>query len=263
MRRNSIRTCGVGALLLAVSLVARAQTTSEPPVPAGEPLPATETVQLERPYALFVPDQAGEKPLPVLVVLHGSGQQGQAMVEAWRDLAEREQFIVIGPDAEDIDRWTLPADGPHLIKAILDSVAARYPVDLRRVYLFGYSGGGLYALTLGLIESEYFAAVASYAAIWKTEEDGSALQFTRRRIPVKLVLGTGDAIYDKSRELLMKQLLRRAKVPAEVTLIEGQGHRYDNVRRTVNDLAWSFLKRQQLTADPVYIDYRLDEEPPP
>jgi len=58
----------------------------------------------ERVYYLFVPEKKSEKPLPVLILLHGSNRNGFSLVEKWKDLAEKEGILLAGPDAIDRTR---------------------------------------------------------------------------------------------------------------------------------------------------------------
>src|SRR2546425_7221559 len=69
----------------------------------------------KRPYYLFVPDSLDARPVPLLIVLHGSGRDGKSLVDPWRDLASREGFIVAGPDAADRRAWIAPDDGPAFL----------------------------------------------------------------------------------------------------------------------------------------------------
>lgn len=221
------------------------------------PKPASD----ERNYALYVPPrlEATKEPAPLMVVLHGSNQRGADLVGAWRDLANEQGFMVLGPDSLEPRKWNLQDDGPAFINTVIEAVRAQHPVDSRRIYLFGYSAGGLYALTLGLLESEYFAGIASYAAMWKQESDQAALQLLRRKkLPVKLIIGEADALYSKEAQRDMEQTLRKKRVAVSSTVIDGQGHSYADVSTEINRLAWAYLKDQKLPDEPVYIDYGLD-----
>ncbi|WP_158608511.1 alpha/beta hydrolase family esterase [Stagnimonas aquatica] len=217
----------------------------------------------ERNYALYVPPklEAANQPSPLVVVLHGSNQRGADLVAAWCDLANEQGFLVLGPDSLEPRKWNLQDDGPGFINTVIDAVRAQHPVDSRRIYLFGYSAGGLYALTLGLVESEYFAGIASYAALWKQESDQAALQLLRRKkLPVKLIIGEADALYTREAQRSMEQALRKQRVAVSSTVIEGQGHSYADVSSEINRLAWAYLKDQKLPDEPVYIDYGLDDQ---
>ena len=118
----------------------------------------------ERTYYLFVPHTVTDmNPAPLLVLLHGSGQVGSDMIGPWAELATEEQVILVAPDSIDTWYWQFSIDGPAYIRDVIDAIAMTHAIDQRRVYLFGISGGAVYALTLAMLESEYFAAVAIFA----------------------------------------------------------------------------------------------------
>src|ERR1035438_2915869 len=75
-----------------------------------------------RTYYAVVPDVSG--PLPVVVLLHGSGRNGQIMADAWKDLASKEHFIVAAPDAYDSLGWGSEMDPPEFLHAVVDQVKA-------------------------------------------------------------------------------------------------------------------------------------------
>jgi poly(3-hydroxybutyrate) depolymerase len=102
---------------------------------------------------VIVPEK--QSPMPVVVLLHGSGHNGEIMAQAWRDLAAREGFIVAAPDAYGSAGWGSSVDPPELFQAVVDQVNAIHPVDESRIYLFGHSAGAAYALFLAVIDSFY------------------------------------------------------------------------------------------------------------
>lgn len=266
LRNSLLLLClGLTGLLPPPARALMAPSPTEPPAVSAAAVTAPEEpATAERNYALYVPPklEAAKTPSPLVVVLHGSNQRGADLVGAWRDLADEQGFIVLGPDSLEARKWNLQADGPVFIHTVIQAVIAQHRVDPRRIYLFGYSAGGLYALTLGLLESEYFAGVTSYAALWRQESDQGALQLLRRKkLPVKIIIGEADALYTREAHRSMEQSLRRKRVAVSSTVIEGQGHSYADVASEINRLAWAFLKDQKLPGEPVYIDYGLDEQP--
>src|SRR6266498_760691 len=98
-----------------------------------------------RTYYLFVPT-AIKEPAPLIVLLHGSGRNGNSLAEKWKDLAAKEGILLVGPDALDSRGWSIPADGPQLLHELVESLKTRYQVNPRRVYLFGHSAGAVFAL---------------------------------------------------------------------------------------------------------------------
>ena len=109
----------------------------------------------KRTYYLFVPGSVtAVAPAPLVVLLHGSGRNGLSLVEKWKDLAASEGFIIVGPDAINTQGWHTPEDGPDFLRDLVEMLRAKYPVNPRRVYLFGHSAGAVFALDLSMLESE-------------------------------------------------------------------------------------------------------------
>ena len=137
---------------------------------AAAAVPARLSLRFEghdRTYYLFVPDGGGGA-LPMVVLLHGSGGNGLFMIQRWQDIATREHIVLLAPDSLHSEvGWDLATDGPDYIHAAIQASAAAHPVDFRRLYVFGQSGGAVYALNLAMLESEYFAAAALHAGGWR------------------------------------------------------------------------------------------------
>ena len=120
----------------------------------------------KRSYFLFIPETIeADQPAPVVVMLHGSYSDGRELTSKWIDIARRDGLILVGPNALDWTRWQIRIDTPEFMRDVIDEVARKHRIDRRRMYVFGHSGGAVYALTLGMLESEYFAGVAVYAGV--------------------------------------------------------------------------------------------------
>jgi poly(3-hydroxybutyrate) depolymerase len=145
-----------------------------------------------RTYYSFVPDKEG--PLPLVVLLHGSGANGEVMANAWRGLAAKQKFTIAAPDSYDSGEWQSDKDSPNFLRAMVEQVNAKHPVDASRIYLFGHSGGAVYALMLALVESEYFAAVAVHAGAL-APENYNLFAKARRRIPIAIWVGDSDSFF--------------------------------------------------------------------
>lgn len=96
----------------------------------------------KRAYYLYVPQSVGPKP-PLIVTLHGSGRDGLSLVEKWKDIADREGFILAGPNAMDSAIWSSTDDSADFLRAIVEELKGKYLIDPRRVFLFGHSGGAV------------------------------------------------------------------------------------------------------------------------
>src|SRR5215471_9073929 len=75
----------------------------------------------DRVYYLFVPHGASpDKKLPAIVTLHGSTRNGESLLSRWKDLAEKEKIVLIGPDSADPVHWASPADGPLFLHDVVE-----------------------------------------------------------------------------------------------------------------------------------------------
>jgi polyhydroxybutyrate depolymerase len=141
-----------------------------------------------RDYRIHVPPAAASgKPLPIVINMAGATQNGQIeeLLTNMDANADENGYLVVYPDGTRISKvltpdpvakqaqygWNagqccgLPVtrkinDVGFLEKVIAD-VAARTPVNLRRVYMTGISNGGMMAYAMAAEASTHVAAIAS------------------------------------------------------------------------------------------------------
>jgi predicted esterase len=216
----------------------------------------------KRTYYLMVPDSAkSAAAVPMIVLLHGSGRNGFSLMEKWKEIASREGIIIAGPDSLDQQGWQIPGDGPSFIYDLIEALRAKYPVNPRRIYLFGHSAGAVFALNLSMMESEYFAATAVHAGSWRTEREFSARDYAKRKTPLAIIVGDRDAFFPlPSVKATEAALLERGFV-IEVKVMKGHDHWYYDLAPQINRDAWDFLKRRELNEDPRYEAYDQTLEP--
>jgi polyhydroxybutyrate depolymerase len=155
------------------------------PTDARQPLrPGTHKVLVDqrvsgvrRSYYVHVPaGHDGTTPLPVVVALHGAFSTAREFEResGFSLLADRESFIVVYPQGiglGDLFRhWNSGhccgkarkrnIDDVGFVLATVDDVARRNPVDRARLYLVGFSNGGMLAYRIAAEHPEIVAAVA-------------------------------------------------------------------------------------------------------
>jgi poly(3-hydroxybutyrate) depolymerase len=210
-----------------------------------------------RSYYLYVPENVtSASPVPLVVLLHGSGRNGLTLVEPWKEIAKKQGIILAGPDAIVPAVWNIGPDGPDFISALVDVVSAQHPVDPRRVYLFGHSAGAVHGLILGLLESQYFAAAAVHAGALPPETYPYGAR-ALRKIPLAIWVGTDDAFFPLPAVRATRDALIAQKVDIKLTEMAGHTHNYYGKARYINQQAWDFLKAYTLDADPVFIKYQI------
>ncbi|KAA1418742.1 hypothetical protein F0U44_09625 [Nocardioides humilatus] len=132
-------------------------------------------------YVLHLPRQfKKDRPLPLVLVFHGSPGTPESMMEDTRfnDLADREGFLVVYPDNY---------SGPHEIPVLLDHLTERnLPIDQRRIYAAGFSRGATAVYDLARHQS---GRIAAFAPVSGVSDSG----FDLRRVPSLIaVQGTAD-----------------------------------------------------------------------
>lgn len=93
----------------------------------------------------LAPRVGGVPPIAVVMLLHGSGRDGRAMLDMWQGVAREAGVLLIAPDALDASGWNPRTDGEAFLAQVMADagVGAEVPV-----YLFGHSAGAEFALYL-------------------------------------------------------------------------------------------------------------------
>lgn len=196
-----------------------------------------------RTYYSFVPE--GEGPLPLVLLLHGSGRNGKIMVDAWKELASREHFILAAPDSYDSSNWDLKMDPPEFIHAVVEQVNAKHAVDEHRIYLFGHSAGACHTLILAVLDSHYFAAATLHAGAL-VPQNYHVLAYAERRMPIAIWVGNEDSYFPLDVVTATKKEFESHGFHVELSVIPGHDHNYYEISDKVNRNAWDFLKKTQL-----------------
>ncbi|MGQ2902380.1 MAG: S-formylglutathione hydrolase [Neoaquamicrobium sediminum] len=154
---------------------------------------ASETCACDMTFAVFVPQQAAQGPLPVLWYLSGLTCTHQNVMDKgeYRQLAAELGLIVVCPDTsprgeavpDEKDNWQFGAGAGFYVDATeapyaknyrmysyvtqeLPALIAReFPADMERQGIFGHSMGGHGALTIALKHSDRFRSASAFAPI--------------------------------------------------------------------------------------------------
>jgi poly(hydroxyalkanoate) depolymerase family esterase len=130
-------------------------------------------------YRLYLPSGSSRRDsLPLLVMLHGCGQDALSFAEGTRmnSLADARRCAVLYPEQSRgcnplrCWNWFEPASiagqgEAALLARLVEQVTARRPIDPQRVYAAGMSAGGAMACILALRHSRLFAACAIHSGV--------------------------------------------------------------------------------------------------
>jgi poly(3-hydroxybutyrate) depolymerase len=210
-----------------------------------------------RTYYLYIPEKAAAGNAPLLLLLHGSGRDGRTLVDPWQRLAKEEGIVLVAPDSFERSGWRIAEDGPDFLHDLLELVRLSHDViDTRRMYVFGHSAGAIHGLGLGLLESEYFAAIAAHAGL-VNRDMAPMLAQAPRKIPMAIWIGTDDALFPLKAVRDSRDALNAHGFGTKLTEIAGHTHNYYGAAPRINPQVWAFLKDHRLPAEPRFQRYRV------
>ena len=155
----------------------------------------------EREFLLHVPrsyeKDARKAPVPLVVMLHGrtgSGKVAASPYYGWRELSEKEGFVVVFPSAlGSPTSWEgawrgRPTEDSIFLAEMIDLVLEELEIDGDRVFMTGYSSGGFMSFYFAVTHASKVAAIAPVA--------GLVVNRSRPAQPVSLISihGMADSI---------------------------------------------------------------------
>jgi poly(hydroxyalkanoate) depolymerase family esterase len=129
---------------------------------------------------------------PLIISLHGMSQDAayQKAQAKWETIADTAKFVVVFPNGIN-NQWNLSGTSDiDFITAIIDNMKTRYGIDRNRVYLSGFSMGGMmtyYAATKIADKIAAFAPISGYLM-------GGPNTNSSRPIPIIHTHGTSDDV---------------------------------------------------------------------
>jgi len=196
-------------------------------------------------YYLYVPEHYDPtRTYPLVLLLHGSSRHmyGGAYYLT-RGISQTHPAFVLVPIAPADMVWTepvgqaptAPAAATLALQAIQE-VEQAYAVDTRRIYVSGYSLGGIGALGMVLQHPDVFAAALVLCGTWPVQD---ATHFPQ--VPLYITHGARDTTIPPPRELVAA--LQQAGKPVSYTEYPGVGHDVWNYVYT-SPAMWDWLFAQ-------------------
>ncbi|MDO8433744.1 MAG: PHB depolymerase family esterase [Candidatus Binatus sp.] len=172
------------------------------PAPGAPGGPSTGFIQRQRntdrsDYTLYVPeDYLQEKPIPLIVALHGGYGQGYEYVWTWLRAARSRGYAVLAPKSLG-DTWDMmvPSSDTRSVVRMISEVVSEYSIDPARVYLTGLSDGGIFTYILGLEQPQLFRGLAPIAGALHLTVDPMLRQGRGKDTPMLVVHGVHDFIF--------------------------------------------------------------------
>jgi phospholipase/carboxylesterase len=107
-----------------------------------------------------------ERPMPLILVLHGAGGSGSRAINRLIPLADSLGVIVVAPDSR-AGTWDMVRGGfgfdVLFIGDALRQTFAQYNVDTTHMAIAGFSDGASYALSLGQMNGDLFSTIIAFS----------------------------------------------------------------------------------------------------
>jgi poly(hydroxyalkanoate) depolymerase family esterase len=216
-----------------------------------------------------------EKNRPLIIQMHGMNQDApyQQNAAKWEPIADTARFVVVFPNGQN-KAWDISGDKDlNFIKAIINEMYNKYGIDKNRVYVSGFSMGGMMSYHVANKMGDQIAAIAPVSG-------GGGVNSPKRAMPIMHTHGTTDDVVNynstvntlkswvsnqkcsssskvtkpypanKSGSAASLEVWSGCKDNVEVRLltIAGKGHWYSMDEASVNTSVeiWNFVKNYSL-----------------
>lgn len=171
----------------------------------------------ERPMRIIVPEGgSSDKPMPLVLALHGAVFDEDTWFDGYgggviRSLCSTRGWMLAAPRCDG-------REDSASVRAIVDALAERWPIDRTRVFVVGHSRGGISALNAAAQSSSGIAAVVALGAGLEPS-DAEALKST------PLFLAVGDHDFARPRvEAFHAALAKSGSKSAQFMLCKNSTH---------------------------------------
>lgn len=182
------------------------------------------------------PGYTGAKPVPLVLVIHGTNQGGNFMYDTsgWPRKADKEGFIAVFPSALNFDlvdasgtvtekrvaKWNMVGledivsrpqdikDDVKFVRTVLAAVKKTFPINDNQVFVSGFSNGGEF------VSSRLMMDMTSEFASYNTVCSGTNLGGATPRLPVSLLM-----IFGANDRKIAAALGRTSALPTEPAAI--------------------------------------------
>ncbi len=236
-------------MLLAAMAMALAPAAAVPLARPGEVADKVPCVaDPKHSYALYLPTRFTTAHAWPILYVFDPRRRGKLGAELFREAAERRGFIVASSNDTESDNKDAP--NGEAINALWADTHGRLPIDPRRTYAAGFSGGARLACALGqALPGALAGVIAAGAGFAPDRPPGQGTKFG-----VFGTVGARDFNYYEMRQLDTQ--LAKLAVPHRIEVWEGE-HAWPPVALAAQAVEWldlQAMKRGVLAPDPALIE---------
>lgn len=229
---------------------------------AGFLMRSVEAGEQKLPYCVYVPPEYDpQRPWPVILFLHGSGERGTdgllqtevGIGTAIRRNRARFPAIVVMPQCPPGKLWWQDEMLQFALRCV-EQTSREYHLDPDRVYLTGLSLGGAGAWHLGARLKGQFAAIVpicGFAELGPATGVAETLAASLAGVPIWCFHGQADENVPAAKSREMVAAIQAAGGQVRYTEIPGAGHViWDQVYGDAELVRWLFAQKRGTTSRP-------------
>ena len=199
--------------------------------------------QVERDYALLLPELPPSGQYPLLITLHGRNGNKEVDLGRWEVARQRGWLVLSCQSTQPVFRgayhWDNPDRGIEDLQFYYEQISQKYPIDPQRIVIAGFSQGSgmsMYTALKGALAVRGFIGIGTWWA------NANELAAERTDIRGYFVTGEKDHTLERAREI--QAVLRSNGVPFSEEVHADLGHEFPSDFEPSFDAAMDFIFKE-------------------
>jgi predicted esterase len=181
--------------------------------------------QVERDYAILLPEPPSSGSYPLLVTLHGRNGNKESDMGQWELARQRGWLVLLAQSTQPVFQgayhWDNASHGVDDLLFYYEQVSQKYEIDPQRTVIAGFSQGSgmaIYTAVKGMIPVRGFIGIGTWWA------DANDLAGENANVRGYFITGEKDHTLDRAREI--QDVLRKNHIPLGEEVHTDLGHEF-------------------------------------
>ncbi len=183
----------------------------------------------------YVPETVADD-APVVILFHGAGRSGLAMIDMWKDTADKNGIVLVAPNAPGT-YWPLDDFSPTYLDKIINKISQTTNIDTSRMYLFGHSIGAIHAQLLANKTLGPWRGVAGHGGY----ASPSSVVPHPNAVPQRIYLGEHETEFPVAPARTAGQDLAAKGYRIDLVVIPKHTHWFYDIGPQIADHAWQWF----------------------
>jgi predicted esterase len=184
--------------------------------------------QIQRDQAILLPDAPATGPYPLLIALHGHNGSKDTHLEYWESARQR-GWLVLSVQSTQATfpgayHWNDPEQGLADLLFYFEQVSEKYPIDLQRIIMAGFSQGSgmtMWTVLSSKIPARGFIGIASW---WPDPKALAPQSEEAKRVRGYFITGEKDHTLETARQI--QKVLRENNIQFVEEVHPDLGHEF-------------------------------------